>query len=342
MKRRYVGALMIIFLFLSGCQMRLDVLNPAGDVAAGQRDLIVFSLAVMMIVVIVVAILFIWFLWKYRAGSPIERKGQMLKHSNRKLEIAWTVLPVLLLALMAVPMLIQTYNLETKADTETDAMQINVTGHRYWWQFDYPNDNIRTAQELHLPANEEIIFHLESSDVIHSFWIPQLGGKKDAIPGQTNQLYLKTGEPGIYEGKCAELCGASHAGMRFQVIVHEEEDFKKWKTAVKKEVTPKEGETVSHEGKRVFQQNCLTCHAADGTAVQHTKGPNLTLYGDREKISAILPNDEKHLKEWIQNPEKFKPSIDMPSHNNLSEQELNALVDYLHSLRQENVLEGRE
>ncbi|MFZ4450502.1 cytochrome c oxidase subunit II [Salibacterium aidingense] len=338
MKSSWKVSWLLVCLFLTGCQM--SVLNPAGRVAEEQSRLIIFSFAVMMIILLVVFVLFFRFLWRYREDSRIERPPHTQENDNKKLEITWTVLPLLVLLLLAVPMLMQTYSLETK--TTQEEMTIEVTGQQYWWRFDYPDENIRTAQELHLPANTNITFELNTEDVIHSFWIPQLGGKKDAIPGRTNELHLETGRPGVYEGKCAELCGAAHTDMRFQVVVHEEEDFTDWVEAAGQDVTPEENETVQEEGARVFQENCLACHAADGAATKNDQGPNLALYGERDKISGSFANDEEQLKAFLRHPNNFKPSTDMPAYNNLSREEMDALVNYLHGLTRENVQGGSD
>ncbi|MFB4162850.1 cytochrome c oxidase subunit II [Alteribacillus sp. JSM 102045] len=335
---------LLLIILTSGCQIRMDVLDPAGGVAEEQRHLIVFSLVVMMIVLVVVFILFTKFIWRYRENSKADRPDHTLRNDNKKLEITWTVLPVVVLGVLAVPMLMQAYNLETKADR--DAYRVKVTGRQYWWQFDYPNENIRTSQELHLPANEEVVIELEASDVIHSFWVPQLGGKKDAIPGETNRLYLETGDPGVYEGKCAELCGAAHTDMRFQVVVEEEEDFEAWSDAVKQDITPEETEPEeegsANKGERIFQENCLACHAVDGADTENDRGPNLALYGDQKKISGMMTNDKENLKAWLREPESFKPSTEMPAYDNLTEEEMDALVDYLHSITSDKAEEGRD
>ncbi|WP_158736024.1 cytochrome c oxidase subunit II [Alteribacillus sp. YIM 98480] len=333
---------LLLIILTSGC--RMDVLDSAGGVAEEQSHLIVFSLAVMMIVLVTVFILFAKFIWTYREHSKADRSDHTLRNDNKKLEITWTILPVIVLGVLAVPMLMQTYDLETKADR--DAFRVNVTGHQYWWQFDYPDQNIRTSQELHLPANEDVVIELKSSDVIHSFWIPQLGGKKDAIPGETNELYLETGDPGVYDGKCAELCGAAHTDMRFQVVVEEEEDFEAWSEAVGQDITPEktepEEEGAVDEGERVFQENCLACHAVDGADKDNDRGPNLALYGEQEKISGMMANNKENVKAWLRDPESFKPSTEMPAYDNLTEEEMDALVDYLHSIKGNKVEEGRD
>jgi cytochrome c oxidase subunit 2 len=175
---------------------------------------------------------------------------------------------------------------------------------------------------------------MKSHDVIHAFWVPSLGGKQDLNPGRQDRIVLQADKPGVYEGKCAELCGASHALMNFRVIAHKPDDFDRWIASQRKpDSTPK---TVqAREGRRLFNQNCIGCHAVRGGGfkVEGRTGPELTAFSERTRIAGILPNNEKNLKDWLRNPQGFKPGNRMPAFDHLTEKQLDALSVYLESLK---------
>ncbi|MCM2374876.1 cytochrome c oxidase subunit II [Aporhodopirellula aestuarii] len=210
---------------------------------------------------------------------------------------------------------------------------IEVAGVRWWWRVTYrlpTGDRIETANEIHLPVNEAVEFKLTSEDVIHTFWIPSIGGKVDMIPGRENRLKLFPTKVGHYRGVCAEFCGAAHAQMSFDVIVETREEFDKWLSQLQ---TPAAGQ--SHRGHAVFAgRGCGACHSIRGTSSDGVVGPDLTHVGSRRSIgAAILPNEPANLKHWIRNTCEVKPGVEMPSFEAISSDELDALVDYLGSLR---------
>ncbi|WP_270179156.1 cytochrome c oxidase subunit II [Alkalihalobacillus sp. CinArs1] len=213
--------------FLSGCSS-IAVLNPKGTAGEKQLDLLLLSLLLMSIVLAVVFTLFVRFLVKYREKPGQEDDFPTQKAGNKKLEISWIVIPFIIIIVLAVPTFATTYQLDEPFNNDQDPLTIKVTGEQFQWSFYYPEYNITSRDELRIPVDRPITFKLSSKDVIHSFWIPQLGGKRDALPGKENTLRMTAIETGTYSGKCAELCGAEHALMTFDTIVLDKDDFSTW------------------------------------------------------------------------------------------------------------------
>jgi cytochrome c oxidase subunit II len=210
---------------------------------------------------------------------------------------------------------------------------IDAVGVRWWWRFHYrlpDGGTVETANEIHLPVDEAVEFKLTSEDVIHSFWIPSLGGKTDMIPGRENRLKLHPTKTGVYRGACAEFCGAAHAQMFFDVVVQSQEEYDRWLDHL---VEP--AAVQAHEGQLVFDQlGCGACHAIRGTDADGVVGPDLTHFGSRRSIGAgVLPNAPENLKRWITQTHRIKPGVEMPAFGSVSPESLDKLVDYLGNLQ---------
>lgn len=219
-----------IFLLLTGCDVA--VLNPKSQTGQDQAFLIWFSFGLMMIVLLVVFILFARFVWKYRETDQNKDTFPKDVKGNKKLEFTWTTLAILLLAVLAVPTVAITYNqspvLSSSGEGEMEeAVNVHVTGQQFLWTFTYENGK-ETKNKLVIPENKTIVFHVISKDVIHSFWIPQLGGKTDVLPGKEILYKIVNPEKGTYEGHCAEFCGVQHAKMLFTTNVVSNEEYKDW------------------------------------------------------------------------------------------------------------------
>jgi cytochrome c oxidase subunit 2 len=217
------------------------------------------------------------------------------------------------------------------------AIEIEVTGYQWWWQIKYPDPQpsrtFTTANDLHIPVGRPVKLLLKSGDVIHSFWVPNLAGKKDLIPGQQNELTFSADRPGSYRGQCAEFCGLQHAKMALRVIAEPSQDFEAWRD---RQLQPamEVNDPSASAGRQVFERKaCILCHTIRGTKAGGRYGPDLTHFGSRETIAAgTLPNDRDHLKRWIANPQAFKPGTKMPQVP-LDEDELNAISAYLGALK---------
>jgi cytochrome c oxidase subunit 2 len=212
-------------------------------------------------------------------------------------------------------------------------LRIVATGHRYWWEFRYPELGVVTANELHIPIGTDVRVDLQSADVIHSFWVPQLNGKQDLIPGKTNYVALYTDQPGVYLGQCAEFCGLQHAWMLLRVIAEPTAEFNAWVAAQRQPPAPAAG-TLAEQGYQVFMsQTCINCHTIDGTAATGDVGPNLTHVGSRETLAAgALTNTPENLRRWLDNPQAIKPGAQMPAFG-LSQADFAALTAYLEGLK---------
>ncbi len=213
-----------------------------------------------------------------------------------------------------------------------EPLTIEVIGHQWWWEVRYPAHGIITANELYLPVDQPVRIELTSEDVIHSFWVPELHGKLDMIPGRTNSFWLEANEPGDYWGICAEFCGIQHANMLYLVLARPQAAFDEWLAA--QQVPPSAPTTeLARQGQQIFfEATCDRCHAIAGTAAAGRLGPDLTHLASRRTLaSGILDNNIGSLGGWILNPQHIKPGNLMPS-SDLSGPELQALLAYLATL----------
>lgn len=348
-KWRMISMFAIITLLLSGCgEPFLSTLQPAGEVAKEQFDLMMLSVAIMVGVIIVVTLIFAIVVVKFR------RKDESIPkqvEGSHKLEIIWTVIPIILLLILAVPTVASTFKFadvsemdKKNEDGKTDALVINVRANLYWWEFEYPNEEIITSQDLVVPTGQKVYFNLKASDVKHSFWIPAVGGKMDTNTDNVNRFYLqfdeqKANEAGdLFYGKCAELCGPSHALMDFKVKAISPDEFDQWVADMQSVKEPETAETpLAQQGQEVFNNSCIGCHAvtpATGAPEAARLGPNLTNFGERSRIAGVLDHTEEELKNWISDPEAYKPGNKMTNaYNTLTPEELDAVSEYLMNLK---------
>ena len=322
-----------------------DSLKPAGPYAREVRDLFVPVFWVAVAVFVIVEGLIVFFLFKYRHREGQDRLPPQI-HGNTRLEIGWTILPAVVLAVVMVPTVATIWDLARKPPS--DALNITVIGQQWWWKFEYTDVDMQTAAEVPGPittANELVIptgrvvyltlttgaGGIGDADVIHSFWVPELAGGQDAIPNHENHILLQADEPGTYEGQCKEFCGLSHTIMKFHVRAVTPEAFAAWSAGQKEDaITPSGGLAAS--GFDAFMQTCITCHAIQGTPAQGIAGPDLTHFASRECIvGCLLPNDPEDIAAWLRDPPAIKEGSFMPDYD-LSEDEIDALVAYLQTL----------
>lgn len=220
------------------------------------------------------------------------------------------------------------------APREGTATTVTVTGHQYWWHIEYPDHGVTTANELHIPVGQSVRIELESADVVHSFWVPQLHGKLDMIPGTTNVIHLEADEPGVFFGKCAEFCGVQHAHMEFLVIAQPQDEFDAWLEAQAAEASEPEG-SLAERGREVFAEaQCALCHTVRGVSEAAAEvGPDLTHLASRRTLAArTLDNVRGNLGGWILDPQGIKPGNLMPAVE-LPAEDFLALLEYLDGLR---------
>ena len=303
----------------------LDPKGPGAERIAGVWWLM-FGLATA--VYVVVAGLIIAAATRGRRVPEGEERPPRIKDSG----FIWfggVVAPAVILGALAVVTVSATNDLRR---VEPGALRIEVTGYRWWWDVRYPDDGVVTANEIHIPVGQAVEIGLESADVIHSFWVPELAGKVDQIPGQRNVIRLRADEPGTYRGFCAEFCGLQHAKMQFLVIADPPDEFARWITRRQRPVGGPTGEQAAL-GQVVFNRStCGACHAVRGTDARGTSGPDLSDFGSRTTIGAVsIENDAENLAEWIRDPHESKPGNLMPP-TYLPPEELDALVAYLEGL----------
>lgn len=218
-----------------------------------------------------------------------------------------------------------------------DALTIKLTGHQWWWDVEYedpaPHQVFNTANELHIPAGRHVQLQLQSTDVIHSFWVPSLSGKKDLVPGHPTAMWLKADRPGVYYGQCAEFCGYQHANMKLIVFVDTPEAFAAWQAAQRSPAPEPTTERQRH-GRDIFlTRTCVMCHTLPGTTARSRVGPTLGGLASRRTLGAgELANTRDHLRNWIVDPQALKPGVRMPQ-NNLPSEDIEALLDYLETLK---------
>jgi cytochrome c oxidase subunit 2 len=220
---------------------------------------------------------------------------------------------------------------------DTPQVTLKITARQWWWQVEYtdpePSRRLRTANEIHLPAGEPVHLELASDDVIHSFWVPNLHGKRDMIPGRPAQFRLEPLRVGLYRGQCAEFCGLQHAHMAIDVIVESRRDFDAWYERQLAN-SPPVSEPRAARGQAVFMTSaCNLCHTIAGTDASASLGPDLSHFASRRTIAAgTLPNDPDNLRRWLENPQRVKPGNRMPVVS-LARDDIDALVAYLGTLR---------
>ena len=223
------------------------------------------------------------------------------------------------------------------AQQPVDPLTIELTGHQWWWEVQYANQDLSqrivTANEMHVPVGQPVRFILRSRDVIHSFWMPNLTGKRDLIPGYQSTIWFQADTAGTYRGQCAEFCGLQHAKMALTIIAQPKAQYQLWYAAAVSAQTEPADSTLLY-GQRIFMTSgCSVCHAISGTQAYSTVGPNLTHFKSRTLIaSGTLPNTRENVARWVLNPQAIKPGTQMPP-SPLSTDQLSALVTYLETLK---------
>ncbi len=279
---------------------------------------------------IVVEALFLYAILKYRVKTGSHETPEQV-HGHTGLEIAWTILPAVILVFIAVPTIRTIF--AVAAEPPANALQIKVSGQQWFWHFEYPDLGIRTANELHVPLGRPVAIELHSKDIIHSFWVPRIGGKRDLVPGRTNRISFTADKAGYYPGQCAEFCGDSHALMRMDLMVDSPEEFERWVEAQQAPaVTPTE--PLAREGAKAFlAAGCIACHRIAGTPAQSPVGPDLTHVGSRKHLaSGILENTAENMARWIRDPQAVKPGAKMVKLE-VTDQQMDAIVAYLQGLK---------
>ena len=362
----WVLGLSALGLLLASCAPHAtqDTLKPAGPNAREIKTLFVpvFWVAVAVFVIVEGGIVLILIRFRHRRDG--ERMPPQI-HGNSKLEIGWTIAPAIILAFVMVPTVSLIWKLA--APPPTDAMHVTVQGHQWWWGFEYTDGDMQTdygskgpivvADVMVIPVGRPVYLSLSSVgglisgpnppttadfQVIHSFWVPQLAGKQDVVPGRTNTILLSADHAGTYTGQCAEFCGLEHAMMKFRVVALDQTPWKAWVASQKNPaVTPTDPQAAA--GMNLFlnplsdnRGSCITCHAIGGTEAGSPAAPNLTHFADPNHQCFAGCDwdtiDQAALEAWLRNPNAVKLGAKMPDYR-LSQSEIDSLVAYLYSLK---------
>jgi cytochrome c oxidase subunit II len=312
-----------------------SIFRPASSNALAVHRYSLFVLGITGAIFVVVFTMLVVAVIRFRRRPGDDEAEPPQVYGSDQVEIAWTVIPVLIVIVLALTTARTVFEVQDRAKP-AGALEVTAIGRQWWWEFRYPQLGIVTANELHIPVSDAAhpaptFIKLQSADVAHSFWVPRLAGKTDLIPNKINETWVDPSEPGLYLGQCAEYCGTQHAKMLLRVYVHTREDFDRWVEAQR--ACPTTSETVA-AGRHVFETTaCLNCHTVRGTVGNGLYGPDLTHLMSRETIAAgAVPNTPEQLRAWLRDPNQLKPGALMPAMQ-LDDRKLDALVAYLQALR---------
>ena len=312
-----------------------SIFAPVSTPAFAIRDVSFLVLAIVTLIFVVVAGVMLYAIVRYRRRPGEDGGDPPQVYGSTQIELAWTVVPFLIVIVLFLTTTRYIFAIERHA-APPDAVEVTVVGNQWWWEIRYPQLGIVTANELHVPVSDEArptptFITLESVDVIHSFWVPQLAGKMDVVPGQRNRMWVEPRTPGTYVGQCAEFCGLQHAGMLLTVTVHSPDDFARWVAAQQAMAADV---PAARAGREVFTAvACINCHTVRGTPANGVFGPDLTHLMSRATLGAgVAANTPENLRAWVNDPASLKPGALMPAMK-LSNDQLDKLVAYLATLR---------
>ncbi len=271
----------------------------------------------------------VWSMIRFRSKGDETTEPPQIYGSN-PIELAWTVIPILIVFVLFLVTTRTIYSLDLQEPPE-GALRVKATGHQWWWEFEYEDLGITTAGELHVPKGVPVFVELRSFDVIHSFWVPRLAGKIDAIPNRENHLWFQADEVGTWYGQCAEFCGTQHAKMLIRVISEDKDDFDSW--VANQQLDAAEIPEALNGKETFLSLACVNCHNIDGVMLQGGFAPNLTHLMSRDTIaSGAAENTPENLRKWLRDPNSIKEGCLMPNMM-LSEEQIDLLVGYLTTLK---------
>jgi cytochrome c oxidase subunit 2 len=294
-----------------------------------------FVIQVTAAIFIVVISLLAYVVVRFRQRDPNDDSEPPQVYGSTQIELAWTVIPILIVVVLFLTTARILFAIQDQKMPQA-AIEADVVGHQFWWEFRYAKLGFTTANELHVPVSTEqapmiTSLRLLSADVDHSFWVPALFGKIDSIPNQVNHMWFNPDKTGMYVGQCSQFCGVEHAKMLLRVYVQTPEDFAAW---VKNQQQPAVQDPAVAEGRQLFEsQACISCHVVRGTAAQGKFGPDLTHFMSRDTLaSGAADNTPANLKLWIKDPDYVKPGSLMPAMQ-LSDDQIDKIVAYLTTLK---------
>jgi len=312
-----------------------SIFAPESAPAHSIFSLAAFVLAITGAIFIIVAGLLTYAVIRFRRRADDDGTEPAQIYGSGPVEAAWTIVPFLIVIVLTLTTARVIQEVQD-ARQPASALEVQVIGHQWWWEFRYPKLGIVTANELHVPMSQDkhplpTFLDLRSADVVHSFWVPRLAGKTDLIPNKINSEWIQPERTGLFVGQCAKYCGTQHAKMLLRVYVETPEAFENW---VKQQKQQAENNPAAAAGRLVFERTaCINCHTISGTVANGRFGPDLTHLMSRVTLgSGALENSRESLRAWIKSPDKFKPGVLMPAMN-LSDPDLDQLVAYLTTLK---------
>lgn len=325
-------------LFASQVNTSTSIFSSLSTPAEEENRIAFFVLGITAAIFVGVSSLLTYALIRYR-GRKTDTSEPPQVFGSTQIELSWTIIPILIVTVLFLGTARVLFSVQD-APKPANALDVTAVGHQFWWEYRYPQYNVTAANELHIPVGQgagsrATFFKLTSADVIHSFWIPQLGGKTDMLPNRVNQMWFDPKKPGVYLGQCAQFCGTQHAKMLLRVSVDTPEEFSAWianQQRPQSELT--ESEMKGAAGQRVFeQQACINCHTITGTVANGRFGPDLTHLMSRATLAAgVMENTPENLKAWITDPNQFKPGCPMPAMH-LTDEQYAQITTYLLTLK---------
>ncbi|WP_348543552.1 cytochrome c oxidase subunit II [Chthoniobacter sp.] len=302
--------------------------HPASPEAGAISHLFVVTLVVCAIIFALVVGLIFYSLMRFRWQEGKSEPKQLA--GNKTIEIVWTVIPLFIVA-MLFAMTARTMGLSDPPPAPNP--DLVMVGHQWWWEAKYPQSGVKTANEIHIPVGKAISVELQSADVLHEFWVPELARKMTTVPGHPNHIWLQADKAGTYLGVCSEFCGTQHAWMRFLVVAEDASSFDRWQRHQSAPSLPVV-DGAAARGLAIFKQmTCASCHAIGGTGMEARIGPDLTHFASRKQIGAgAVENTPENLRRWLTNPQDVKPGVQMPNFKFRADQ-LSDLVAYFGTLK---------
>jgi cytochrome c oxidase subunit 2 len=331
---------MMVLAVIPGLTGNQDSLNPAGPAAAHIEHEFALIFWITASVYCLVLLFLVIAVWRRKHSVAVMPEPQPTSEAGDRLTSRAVAGAMIVTVTLLFIMLVGSFRASRALGKMNDeaALTINVIGHQWWWEVEYPNESepykmVMTANEIHLPVGVPIRIHGTSQDVIHSFWAPNVQGKRDFIPGYETDVVMQVDKPGRWRGQCTEYCGEQHAHMAFYIVAEPRSDFEQWLSTQAQSAPPPSSQQAIH-GQQVFMMHaCVMCHTIRGTSAGSRVGPDLTHVASRSTIGAgELQNSTGNLSGWVLNAQRIKPGCRMPP-NQLSGTDLQDLLAYLETLR---------
>jgi cytochrome c oxidase subunit 2 len=307
----------------------VKVFHPQSPQARAIFNLTLVVIIVMVVIfsVVVGIVTYAWVRFpRWREGERDPEQGQ----GNKTIEIVWTAIP---LAIVTMLFVLSARTMGISDPPPPPNPDILIIGHQWWWEARYTNSGAVVANEIHIPVGKPVALRLDSVDVLHEFWVPELGRKLTTVPGHPNHLWIQSDKPATYLGFCTEFCGTQHAWMHFLLVAEPQEEFQKWEqTQVAPAAQPSNDN--ARKGRALFEQmTCVNCHTIKGTIASATFGPDLTHFASRKQLGAgIVANTPENLRRWLRDPQQVKVGVKMPDFKFTNEQ-VTDLADYIETLK---------